>query len=40
MSCCLNTKFLFKIVSFLGVRGVTTSSYIVFGYTTSRYMNL
>jgi len=35
MSHKLNTKFTFKTVYFLGVRGLTTTSYIVYDYTTS-----
>ena len=33
-------KFPFKTVYFLGIRGLTTSSYIVYDYTTSRHLDL
>jgi hypothetical protein len=33
-----NTKFPFKTVYYLGVRGLTTSSYTVYNYTTSGHM--
>jgi len=35
-----NTKFPFKTVYFLGVRGLTASSYIVYDYTTSGHTDL
>jgi len=35
-----NTKFPFKILYFLGVRGLTTSSYILYVYTTSGHTDL
>jgi len=34
MSHKLNTKFTFKTLYFLGVKGLTTTSYIVYDYTT------
>jgi len=34
-----NTKFPFKTVYFLGVRGLTTSSYIEYDYTASGHMD-
>jgi len=36
----LNTKFSFKTAYFLGVRGLTTSSYAVCDHTTSGHMDL
>jgi len=39
MLCNLNTKFPFKTMYFLGVRGMT-SSFIVYNYTTSGYTDL
>jgi len=39
-SCTLNKKFPFKTVYFLGIGGLTTSSYIVYDYTTSRHTDL
>jgi len=39
-SCKSNTKFPFKTVYFLAVRGVKTSSFIVYDYTTSGHMAL
>jgi hypothetical protein len=36
----LNTKFSFKTVYFLRVRGLTSSSYIVYDYTASGFMDL
>ena len=38
--CKLNTKFPFKRMHFLGVRGLSTSSYIAYDYTTSGHMDL
>jgi len=35
-----NTKFLFKTMYFLVVRGLTASCYIVYDYTTSGHMDL
>jgi hypothetical protein len=35
-----DTEFLFKTVDFLEVRGLITSSYIRYDYTTSRHMDL
>jgi hypothetical protein len=35
-----NTKFSFKTVYFLGVRGLTASSYIVWDYTTNGHTDL
>jgi hypothetical protein len=39
-SCKSNTEFPFKTVYFLGGRGLTASSDIVYDYTTSRHMDL
>jgi hypothetical protein len=39
-SCKLNTKYQFKVVYFVGVRGVTSSSYAVYGCTTSGHTDL
>jgi hypothetical protein len=36
----LNTKFPFKTVYFLGVRGLTTSSYIAYDFTSSGHTDL
>ena len=38
--CKSNTEFPFTTVYFLGVRRLKTSSYIVYDYTTSGYMDL
>jgi len=35
-----NTKLSFKTVYFLGVTGLTTSSYAVYEYITNGYMDL
>jgi hypothetical protein len=40
MSHKLNTKFTLKTVYFLGVRRLTTTSYIVYDYTTGGYTDL
>ena len=39
-SCKLNTKLPLTIVYFVGFRGLTTSSYTVYNYTTSGQMDL
>ena len=39
-SCKSNTKFPFKTMCSLRVRGLKTPSYIVHDYSTSRYINL
>ena len=38
--CKSNTKFSFKTAYFLGTRGLTTSSFIVYECTTSRHTDL
>jgi len=38
--CRSNMKFSFKTVYFLGVRGLTTSLYIVYNYITSGHTEL
>jgi hypothetical protein len=40
MLCKLNTKFPFKTVYFLGARGLTTPTYIVFNYNTIGHTEL
>jgi len=40
MSRKSDTEFPFTTVYFLGVKGLTTSSYIMYDYTTSGHMDL
>jgi len=39
-SCKSNTKFPFKTVYFMGVRGLTALSYVEYDYTSSGHMDL
>jgi hypothetical protein len=39
-TCKLKTKFPFKTVHFLGIRGLTTSSFTVYNYTTCRHTDM